>query len=178
MNIKPYQNNAKKHPEKQIQQIADRIKRFGMNQPIVVDKNGTIIVGHGRYLALQKLGWEIKPEWIIKKEDLTDEEVKAYRLADNKLNESEWDLKLAVEELKELSDEMIELTGFDRDLLIEADEREDDVPENVPARSKLMELDPKYIDTIVQRYVDYTGNENIKLNGKEIKWQKSQPKKE
>lgn len=141
MNIKPYQNNAKKHPDKQLNQIADSIKRFGMNQPIVVDKNGVIIVGHGRYLALQKLGWEIKPEWVLKKEDLTDEEVKAYRLADNKLNESEWDMGLAVDELKGLSDEMVELTGFDKDLLIEPDEKDDEVPE-IPEepKSKLGDL--------------------------------------
>lgn len=128
MNIKPYQNNAKKHPQKQIDQVAESIKRFGMNQPIVVDKDGVIIVGHGRYLALQKLGWEIKPEWVIRKEDLTPEEVNAYRLADNKLNESEWDMGLVIDELKGLSDDMIDLTGFDKDLIIEPDEKDDEVP--------------------------------------------------
>jgi ParB-like chromosome segregation protein Spo0J len=86
MEIKPYSKNAKKHPKKQIEQIANSIKEFGMNQPIVIDKYGEIIVGHGRFEALELLGWEIKPEWVIKKEDLTDEQVKAYRLADNKLN--------------------------------------------------------------------------------------------
>src|SRR3990167_1212276 len=140
MEIKPYLNNAKKHSKKQIEQIAHSIKQFGMNQPIVVDKDGEIIVGHGRYLALQHLGCEVKPGWIIKKDDLTEEQVKAYRLADNKLNESEWDMGLAIEELKELSDEMFDLTGFDRDLLIEPDEKDDVIPENVPARSKLGDL--------------------------------------
>jgi DNA modification methylase len=140
MEIKPYSKNAKQHPKKQIQQIANSIKEFGMNQPIVVDKDGVIIVGHGRYEALQQLGWEIKPEWVIKKEDLTDEQVKAYRLADNKLNESEWDMGLALEELKELSPEMFDLTGFDKDLLIEPDEKDDIIPENVPSRSKLGDL--------------------------------------
>lgn len=140
MEIKPYSKNAKKHPKKQIEQIANSIKEFGMNQPIVVDKYGEIIVGHGRFEALELLGWEIKPEWVIKKEDLTDEQVKAYRLADNKLNESEWDMGLAIEELKGLSPEMFYLTGFDKDLLIEPDEKDDEIPENVPSRSKVGDL--------------------------------------
>lgn len=128
MNITPYVLNAKKHPKKQIEQVANSIKEFGMNQPIVVDKQGVIIVGHGRYEALQSLGWEIKPEW-VKVVDLTEEQAKAYRLADNKLNESDWDMNLVVEELKGLSDEMLDLTGFDKDLIIEADEKDDEVPE-------------------------------------------------
>lgn len=70
MNIKPYKNNSKKHPKKQIEQVANSIKEFGMNQQIVVDKQGVIIVGHGRYEALKLLGMEIKPEY-IKVVDLT-----------------------------------------------------------------------------------------------------------
>lgn len=128
MILTPYTKNAKKHPQKQVEQIANSIKRFGMNQPIVVDKDGTIIVGHGRYLALQQLGWEVKPEYIIKKDDLTPKEVNAYRLADNKLNESDWDMDLVIEELKTLDEELLDLTGFDRDLIIEPDEKDDEVP--------------------------------------------------
>jgi len=128
MEIKPYSKNAKKHPKKQIEQVANSIKEFGMNQPIVVDKQGVIIVGHGRYEALKSLGMEIKPEY-IKVVDLTDEQAKAYRLADNKLNESEWDMNLVIEELKGLSNEMLDLTGFEKDLIIEADEKDDEVPE-------------------------------------------------
>ena len=124
MQIIPYSKNAKKHPQKQVEQVAESIKRFGMNQPIVVDKDGVIIVGHGRYLALQHLGWEIKPEYIKQLTDLTPEEVNAYRLADNKLNESEWDMNLVMEDLKDLDDDLIELTGFDKDLIIEPDEAE------------------------------------------------------
>lgn len=134
--IKPYEKNAKKHPQKHIEQVANSIKEFGMNQPIVVDKQGVIIVGHGRYEACKLLG--IEPE--IKVVDLTEEKAKAYRLADNKLNESEWDMGLVIEELKGLSTEMLDLTGFDKDLLIEPDEKDDIIPENVPARSKLGDL--------------------------------------
>lgn len=138
MEIKPYTKNAKKHPKKHIEQVANSIKEFGMNQPIVVDKEGVIIVGHGRYEALKQLGWgQEQIEKHVKVADLTDEQAKAYRLADNKLNESEWDMGLAIEELKELSPEMFDLTGFDKDLLIEPDARDDEIPENAPTIAKL-----------------------------------------
>ncbi len=136
--IKPYPQNAKKHPEKQIKQIANSIKEFGFNQPIVIDKNGVIIVGHGRYEAAKMIGMEEIPTIEV---DLTEEQAKAYRLADNKLNESDWEMGNVIDELKGLSDETIELTGFDRDLIIESDEKDDEVPE-VPKkpRSKLGDL--------------------------------------
>jgi len=140
MKITPYILNAKKHPKKQVEQVANSIKEFGMNQPIVVDKQGVIIVGHGRYEALQSLGMEIKDEY-IKVVDLTEEQAKAYRLADNKLNESDWDMNLVMEELKGLSEDMLELTGFDSDLIIEADEKDDEVPETPEEpKSKLGDL--------------------------------------
>lgn len=128
MEIKPYPLNAKKHPKKQIEQIANSIKEFGMNQTIVVDADGVIIVGHGRYEALNSLGMEIKDEY-IKVVNLTEEQAKAYRLADNKLNESDWDMNLILDELKGLSEEMFDLTGFDKDLLIEPESKDDDVPD-------------------------------------------------
>jgi len=138
--ITPYSKNAKKHPKKQIEQVAKSIKEFGMNQPIVVDKQGVIIVGHGRYEALKSLGMEIKPEY-IKVVDLTEEQANAYRLADNKLNESEWDMNLVIEELKGLSNEMLDLTGFEKDLIIEPDEKDDEVPETPEEpKSKLGDL--------------------------------------
>lgn len=135
--IKPYQKNAKKHPTKQVQQIANSIKEFGFNQPIVIDQNNEIIVGHGRYEAAKLLGLKDVPILQVK---LTEEQAKAYRLADNKLNESEWDMGLAIEELKGLSAEMFDLTGFSADLLIEPEEKDDVIPENVPATTKLGDL--------------------------------------
>ena len=135
--IKPYEKNTKKHPAKQIKQVAASIKEFGFNQPIVLDKDNVIIVGHGRYEAAKFLGLKEVPTIIV---DLTEQQAKAYRLADNKLNESEWDMGLAIEELKGLSSEMIDLTGFDKDLLIEADEKDDIIPENAPTRAKLGDI--------------------------------------
>jgi len=127
MDIKPYSKNAKKHPKKQIEQVAASIKEFGMHQPIVVDKEGVIIVGHGRYEALKHLGMEITDD-MVRVADLTEKQANAYRLADNKLNESEWDMPLVIEELKTL-EELAPLTGFDMDLLIEPDEADDVVPD-------------------------------------------------
>ena len=137
-NIKPYEKNAKKHDKKQIQRVADSIKRFGFVQPIVIDKNNEIVIGHCRYEASKLLGLEEIPT--ISVEKLTDEEVKALRLADNKLNESEWDMGLAIEELKGLDEELFDLTGFDKDLLIEPDEKDDEIPENVEPIAKLGDI--------------------------------------
>lgn len=130
MNIKPYKKNAKKHPDKQLKQIAASIQEFGWQQPIVVDKNGVIIVGHGRWAAYQKYKSEYKlSEPRIETADLTEKQAKAYRLADNKLNESDWDMALVIDELKELDVNMVELTGFDVELTLEPEDRDDEVPE-------------------------------------------------
>ena len=138
--LHPYEQNAKKHPEKQVKQIARSIKEFGFNQPIVIDKNNEIIVGHGRYYAAQQLGLQEVPT--VKLENLTDEQVEAYRLADNKLNESEWDMGLVIENLKHLDSQGydITLTGFDKDLLIEPSEQDDVIPDNAPAIAKLGDI--------------------------------------
>jgi DNA modification methylase len=124
--IEPYEKNAKAHPKKQVDQIAASIKAFGFNQPIVVDANGVVIVGHGRLLAAQQLDLAAVP---VIELDISEEEAKAYRLADNKLNESDWDMKLVIDELKELSLPMLDLTGFDRDLVLEPEPSDDEVPE-------------------------------------------------
>ena len=123
--IRPYDKNAKKHPKKQVEQIADSISAFGWGQPIVVDREGVIIVGHGRYEAAKKLELPTVPVLTM---DIDSEKAKAYRLADNKLNESDWDMDLVIEELKGLSIPMLDLTGFSRDLVIESDDKDDVVP--------------------------------------------------
>ncbi len=90
--IKPYANNAKKHDEKQIANVAESIRQFGWQQPLVLDKNNVIIIGHCRYLAAKKLNLKTVPCKIAS--ELTDEETKKLRALDNKLNESDWDLDL------------------------------------------------------------------------------------
>ena len=87
----PYIRNAKKHDKTQIDNVAQSIKEFGIVQPIVVDKDNNIIIGHCRALACKKL--KIKTVPVVKLEDLTPEEANKLRLLDNKLNESEWDFE-------------------------------------------------------------------------------------
>lgn len=116
--IKMYSRNAKKHDERQIAAIAKSIEKFGFRQPIVLDRNNEIVVGHGRFLAAQQLGRDTIPcEYA---DDLTDEEIKAYRLADNKLNESPWDFQLVDDELAELQQEL-NMADFGFDLEFDFD---------------------------------------------------------
>jgi ParB-like chromosome segregation protein Spo0J len=127
--IIPYEKNAKEHTKIQIKKIADSIKEFGFTQPVVVDKNNVVIVGHGRLLAAKSL--ELKEVPVIKLDNLTEEQVNAYRLTDNKLNESKWNMNLVIEELKTLNIAgfNIELTGFSADLVQDEDEKDNKVPE-------------------------------------------------
>ena len=113
--IKPYIKNPRKKWD--IQKVAQSIKEFGFQQPIVVDKGGTIIVGHGRYEASKLLKLNSIPVTIA---DLPPDKAKAYRIADNKTNEfSEWDISLLQQEFTDLLDANfdLELTGFDHDEL-------------------------------------------------------------
>tara|TARA_R100000773_G_C4210398_1_gene110118 strand:+ start:75 stop:1178 length:1104 start_codon:yes stop_codon:yes gene_type:complete len=113
--IKPYIKNPRKKWD--IQKVAQSIKEFGFQQPIVVDRGGTIIVGHGRYEAAKLLKLNSIPVTIA---DLPPEKAKAYRIADNKTNEfSEWDISLLQQEFTDLLDANfdLELTGFDHDEL-------------------------------------------------------------
>ena len=98
--IKPYELNAKKHTRQQIDNVAESIKEFGWQQPIVLDKDYVIIVGHCRYKAAKKLKLQTVPCTIA--DNLTEEEVKKLRIIDNKTNESEWDLDLLLAEIKAL----------------------------------------------------------------------------
>ena len=110
--LKPYKKNAKKHPKEQVEQIANSIKEFGFTQPVLIDKNNCVVAGHGRILGAKKAGLKEVPTLCL--DDLTEEQIKAYRLADNKLNESEWDFNLLDEELGMLSDDIdMSLFGFD-----------------------------------------------------------------
>ena len=110
----PYSKNAKQHPQKQIEHIANSIKRFGWQQPIVIDKDRVVIIGHGRLLAAKHLNLEQVP--VVFADDLSDEDVKALRLADNKLNESDWIGNLLDEELAELDIAGIDMRDFGFDI--------------------------------------------------------------
>ena len=100
--IVPYEKNAKRHPDNQIDIIASSIDKFKFDQPIVIDENNVIIKGHGRLLGAKRLGLKSVP--VIIRTDMTEAEKKASRLADNKSNESDWDWELLNVELDELKD--------------------------------------------------------------------------
>ena len=139
--LKPYIKNARIHPQKQIDLLAKNIERFGFTTPLLIDKENEIIAGHGRLLAMKQLKKTEVP--CVLMDGLTKEEVKALRLADNKIAEmGDFDLSLAIEELKDLNKLGfdIDLTGFDKDLLIEPDEKDDIIPENAPPIAKLGDL--------------------------------------
>lgn len=129
-----YKNNAKKHDEAQIKNVMQSIKEFGMVQPIVIDQNNTIIIGHCRFRALKRLKWEEVP--CVRIENLSENEINKLRLLDNKLNESEWDFDLLADQITE-----IDWSDFDIDWsILEIDEEpqeivEDEMPE-VPEEPK------------------------------------------
>lgn len=106
--LTPYPGNAKKHDKKQIANVAESIRQYGFVQPIVVDRDDVIIIGHCRALAAKKLGMDEVP--CVSMDDLTPEQVNALRLVDNKSNESDWDFDLLAGELPGL-----DLSAFDFD---------------------------------------------------------------
>ena len=137
IDITPYVNNAKLHPQKQIDQIKASILEFGFNDPIAVDENNVIIEGHGRYMALMQLD-ETETQ-IIRLDHLTEAQKKAYILAHNKLTlNSDFDfelLRVEFETLKELDFDLT-LTGFEE---TEIDEL---FPDEVEVEEDDYELDP------------------------------------
>ena len=106
--LTPYEKNTKKHDKTQINNVAESIKQYGFVQPIVVDKNDVIVIGHCRYEAAKKLKLETVPCVCV--DELTDEQVKALRIVDNKSNESPWDMEFLADELAEM-----DLSAFDFD---------------------------------------------------------------
>ena len=106
--VKPYARNAKKHDDKQVANVAESIKQFGWQQPIVCDADGVIIIGHCRLLAAKKLGLKKVPVKTV--DNLSDEQVIKLRALDNKLNESDWDFDLLAEDIGDL-----DFSGFDID---------------------------------------------------------------
>ena len=110
--IHPYEHNPRNN-DAAVEPVAQSIKNFGFRVPILIDREGTIIAGHTRYKAAQLLGMERVPCILV--DDLSDEQVRAYRIADNKVAEaSSWDediLRIEMEALKALNVDL-EQTGF------------------------------------------------------------------
>ena len=123
--ITPYKKNAKKHDKRQIANVAESIKQYGFVQPLVIDRDGVIVIGHCRALAAQNLGMAEVPCVCV--DDLTPEQVNAQRLVDNKSNESDWDFDLLADELPGL-----DLSAFDFDWGLPEAEMEKVTEDNAP----------------------------------------------
>ena len=128
--LKEYENNPR-HNDAAVDKVAASIKEFGFKVPIVIDKDNVIIAGHTRLKAAKSLGLDTVP--CIIADDLTEEQVKAFRIADNKTSEfAEWDFAKLEEELAELQDMDFDMSAFGFDDLIAVDPIEvveDEVPE-------------------------------------------------
>lgn len=133
--IRPYANNPRNN-DGAVEYVANSIKEFGFKVPIVIDKDGEIVAGHTRYKAAKKLKLAEVP--CIIADDLTEEQVKAFRLADNKVAEAaEWDFELLDSELDEIVD--FDMTDFGFDLSFDEEETEvieDDYEVEVPEEPK------------------------------------------
>jgi DNA modification methylase len=140
--LQPDPANPRQHRPGQVRQIARSIREFGFNVPVLIDANLKVIAGHGRLLACKQLGWTRVPT--IRLDHLSDAQVRAFRIADNKLTEnSTWDDRLLAEQLKELSllelDFSLDITGFEVaeiDLRIDSlaeEQAGDDPAEAIPA---------------------------------------------
>jgi site-specific DNA-methyltransferase (adenine-specific) len=136
--LKPYENNARTHSEEQVEKISRSIKEFGFINPVLIDSNFGIIAGHGRVLGAKKLGMKEVPCLFV--EDLTDEQKRAYILADKLALDAGWDDEILREEIKALADLDfdVSLTGFELEDFdfnqtdIEFEEDNYDVEEKLP----------------------------------------------
>ena len=118
--LTPYQNNPRKN-DAAVDKVAASIKEFGFKVPVVIDADGVIVAGHTRYKAAQRLGMSEIP--CIVADDLTEEQIKAFRLADNKVGEfAEWDFDLLDEELQDITDIDMSEFGFDDSDIPEIDD--------------------------------------------------------
>jgi len=141
--IKPYKNNPREIPMESVQKVMNSIKEFGNNQPIVVDGDNVIVVGHTRWKALKQLS---KTKAFVIKRDFSKNDAMAYRIMDNRSGEeSKWENKLLAQELNMLKDENfdLDLTGFnltelenlsnDKDLDFKANDKSEDFNVDYPA---------------------------------------------
>ena len=136
----PYDKNPRNN-EAAVDPVAESIRSFGFKVPIIIDGNGVIVAGHTRLLAAKKLGLKKVP--CVVADDLTEEQIKAFRLADNKVSElAEWNVDLLGDELKEITDIDMSEFGFEFDAVGEEEHEieETDIPEEVETRCKLGDI--------------------------------------
>ena len=145
VDLKPYENNSRTHSKEQVDQIVNSIKEFGFTNPILIDEDGGIIAGHGRLEAATALGMEEVPT--ITLEGLTEDQKRAYVIADNRLAlNAGWDISALTEEVRalEVLDFDLSLLGFDPDELSKLLDEPDFSPGTEEEQGKLDELEPKW----------------------------------
>ena len=148
--IRPYENNPRKNDDA-VKYVAESIKHFGFKVPIIIDRSNIIVAGHTRYKAAKKVGLSVIP--CVVADDLSNEQIKAFRLADNKVAEKAgWDFDLLSDELGDLFDFDMSVFGFD--------EKEIDFDQN----DLDAETDVREIYAINIRFDNHTDFERCKTN--------------
>jgi hypothetical protein len=159
----PYARNSRTHSDEQVLQIAASIREFGWTNPVLVDKNNTIIAGHGRVLAARKLGIEEVPT--ISLEHLTEGQVRAYVIADNKLGlNAGWDDGLLISELEALKEDGFDIgiIGFTEKELDEVKELEKENENNEETKfSTELDRESNYIVLKFTKDIDWIQAESI-----------------
>ena len=151
--LKPYEKNNKKHDDVQINNVAESIKQYGFVQPIVIDKNNVVVIGHCRLLAAKKLKMTDVP--CVRVDDLTEEQVKALRIVDNKSNESDW-----LNDILELELPDVDLSAFDFDFGLDKKKDKEEIEGEVPFTEVLGE-ENNYIVLKFDNTVDWLQLESL-----------------
>ena len=149
----PYEKNTKKHDDVQINNVAESIKQYGFVQPIVIDKNNVVVIGHCRLLAAKKLKMADVPCVCV--DDLTEEQVKALRIVDNKSNESDW-----LNDILELELPDVDLSAFDFDFGLDKKKGKEEIEGEVPFTEVLGE-ENNYIVLKFDNTVDWLQLESL-----------------
>lgn len=132
--LHPYEKNPRKNDDA-VKYVQESIREFGFKVPIVIDNNGVIVAGHTRWKAAQNLNMQEVP--CIVADDLNEQQIKAFRLADNKVSEkSEWDFDLLSEEMDDLFDFDMTVFGFENPLEEDTEVEEDDFETELPEKPK------------------------------------------
>ena len=151
--LTPYAGNAKKHDSTQIANVAESIRQFGFVQPIVIDRDGVIVIGHCRALAAEKLGMKEVPCVCV--DDLTPEQVNALRIVDNKSNESPWDFDILPDELAD-----IDLSGFDFDFGLDKKKNKEEIDGEVEF-SEILGEENNYLVLQFKTDIDWLNAQSI-----------------
>ena len=149
----PYEKNTKKHDDVQINNVAESIKQYGFVQPIVIDKNNVVVIGHCRLLAAKKLKMQEVPCVCV--EDLTEEQVKALRIVDNKSNESDW-----LNDILELELPDVDLSDFDFDFGLDKKKEKEEIEGEVEF-SEILGEENNYLVLQFKTDIDWLNAQSI-----------------